>query len=71
MAVTVSRPAQAAIVVGSCMGTAKYTTIQDAVNAAASGSIVKVCPGGYPEQVLIHKPLTMAGFVTGGRILRA
>jgi hypothetical protein len=66
MVVTVSRPAQAAIVVGSCLGTAKYTTILDAVNVAASGSIVKVCPGGYPEQVLINKPLTLEGFVTGG-----
>lgn len=36
------------------------------MNAAASGSIVKVCPGGYPEQVLINKPLTWEGFVSGG-----
>jgi parallel beta-helix repeat protein len=64
--VLLSRPAQAAIVVGSCMGTAKYTTIQDAVNAAPSGSVIKVCPGGYPEQVVIDKPLTLEGFITAG-----
>jgi nitrous oxidase accessory protein NosD len=36
------------------------------VNAAPSGSVIKVCPGGYPEQVVIDKPLTLEGFITAG-----
>jgi hypothetical protein len=38
-----------------------YQTIQAAVNAVPSGSIIKVCPGTYPEQVVITKPLTLTG----------
>lgn len=42
-----------------------YTTIQAAVNAASSGSKIEVCPGTYPEQVVITVPLTLTG-VPGG-----
>jgi len=38
-----------------------YTTIQAAVNAASSGATIDVCPGTYPEQVLITIPLTLTG----------
>lgn len=38
-----------------------YQTIQAAVNAAPSGSTINVCPGTYPEQVVISKPLTLTG----------
>ena len=41
--------------------TAAYTTIQSAVNAAASGGTVVVCPGVYHEQVVIIKPLSLTG----------
>ncbi len=34
-----------------------YTTVQAAVNAAASGGVVSVCPGTYTEQIQIEKPL--------------
>jgi nitrous oxidase accessory protein NosD len=44
---------------------AEFTTIQSAVNAAASGDTIKVCPGVYPEQVVIDNKsltsLTIAG----------
>jgi nitrous oxidase accessory protein NosD len=53
--------AKAQIVVGQCMGTSPYNTIQSAVNAAPSGSTIKVCPTGYTEQVVIQKPLTLQG----------
>jgi len=44
-----------------------YTTIQEAVNAVASGGTVLVCPGSYPEQVTITQPLTLRGVQSGNR----
>jgi parallel beta-helix repeat protein len=46
-----------------CVATysAHYTTIQAAVNAAASGATIQVCPGTYAEQVTITTPLTLKG----------
>ncbi len=61
---------------GSCGVTPSKTvivnsTIGAAVAAAeaASATIVKVCPGSYPEQVTINKNLTLEGITatTGGR----
>lgn len=46
-----------------------FTRIQDAVNAAASGDIVNVCPGIYPEQVTIEKNLTLRGIQVGSNKL--
>lgn len=40
---------------------AKFTTIQSAVDAARPGGTVVVCPGTYHEQVVISKPLTLKG----------
>jgi hypothetical protein len=61
-----ARPAKAGIVVGQCIAGTQYNHIQDAVNAAPSGAVIKVCPGGYPEQILITKPLTLEGFINLG-----
>src|SRR5271156_269097 len=46
-----------------CVATfsAHYTTIQAAVNAAASGATIEVRPGTYAEQVTINTPLTLKG----------
>jgi parallel beta-helix repeat protein len=38
-----------------------FPTIQSAVNASAQGGTVLVCPGKYPEQVVISSPLTLKG----------
>ncbi|HKV63056.1 MAG TPA: NosD domain-containing protein [Candidatus Acidoferrum sp.] len=39
---------------------AAFTKIQDAVNAATPGAVIRVCKGTYAEQVAIHKSLTIA-----------
>src|ERR1700687_6027745 len=41
--------------------TATFTSIQDAINAANPGSIIRVCPGTYREQLSINKSLSIEG----------
>jgi hypothetical protein len=60
------RPAKAGIVVGQCTAGTQYSTIQAAVNAAPSGATIQVCPGYYPEQVVIQSPLTLQGIIKNG-----
>jgi hypothetical protein len=43
-----------------------YITIQDAVTQVPAGSIINVCPGTYPEQVVISQPVTLRGVNYGG-----
>jgi hypothetical protein len=40
---------------------ARFRTIQSAVNAARPGSTVVVCPGTYHEQVVVTKPVSLEG----------
>jgi len=40
---------------------AKFTSIQDAINAANPGSLIRVCPGTYHEQLSINKSLRIEG----------
>ena len=58
-----AQPLKAATVsVGSCItGGIHFATIQAAVSAVPAGSTIKVCPGNYPEQVVINKNLTLKG----------
>jgi hypothetical protein len=51
----------ATVAVGACTKLVSFATIQSAVNEVPSGSTIKVCPGIYPEQVVISKPLTLEG----------
>ena len=55
--------------VGSCQP-GSYPTISAAVAAATPGTIIKVCPGTYPEQVVIATSLTLEG-IQGGNADRA
>jgi len=52
------------LTVGTCKSP-HYPTISAAVAAAPSGAIVQVCPGTYPEQVVIGTPLTLEGIASG------
>lgn len=48
-----------------------FTTIQAAVNAAAPGDTIQICPGNYNEQVVVMKSnLTIQGSGTGVTVLR-
>ncbi len=56
----------ASVVVGNCRTGKSFTSIQAAVDAAPSGSTIDVCPGTYPEQVMIEaKTLTLVGVLSG------
>jgi hypothetical protein len=46
---------------GTSCPNAQYTTITAAVNAAAPGDEIDICPALYREQLLITKPLTLRG----------
>lgn len=50
--------------VGTCH-LPSYATISQAVSSVPPGSTIKVCPGTYPEQVLIIQPLTLEGYQVG------
>jgi hypothetical protein len=54
------------VTVGTCGGSPAFPTIQAAVTAAPSGSMVRICPGTYAEQVVVTKPLTLRGLQSGG-----
>jgi len=41
--------------------TATFTSIQNAINAANDGSVIRVCPGTYREQLSINKSLSIEG----------
>ena len=40
---------------------AAFTSIQDAISAAKAGSLIRVCPGTYREQLSINKSLSIEG----------
>ena len=42
-----------------------FSTIQAAVNAVPFNTTILVCPGNYPEQVVITQPLTLQGVTDG------
>jgi len=47
---------------------AQYSTITSAVNAAAPGDVIEICPALYTEQLLITKPLVLRGISTNVNI---
>jgi hypothetical protein len=52
--------------VGTCKpGRADFITIMQAVTTVPAGSIINICPGTYPEQVIIQQALTLQGMSSG------
>jgi len=56
----------AVVAVGTCTNLPFYANIQLAVNSIPAGSTIKICPGTYPEQVLITKNMTLLGVAANG-----
>ena len=57
----------AVIVVGSCVtGATSLPTITQAIAAAGTNALIKICPGTYAEQLTITKSLKLAGIASGG-----
>jgi hypothetical protein len=54
--------------VGACgqVGVTSFATISEALAATPTPDVVKICPGTYPEQVVIKTPLTLEGIVANG-----
>ena len=54
--------------VGICLGPAvtSFGTISAALAATPAPDVVKVCPGPYPEQVVITNPVTLEGISVNG-----
>jgi hypothetical protein len=60
------------VAVGDCLSRyVSYQTISAAVAAVSPGSTVRVCPGTYPEQVVITTPLTLSGAFPSGAVITA
>jgi len=69
LAVTMARPLLAQYQVGTCNGFAGFATISAAVSSPTvpANSTINICPGTYPEQVIITKPLSLVGIQSGNR----
>jgi len=50
--------------VGGCAGSPNFTTISAALASTPAPNVVEVCPGTYPEQILITNPVTLEGIFT-------
>ncbi len=55
------------VAVGTCTSFIHFASIQLAVSSVPAGSTIDICPGTYPEQIVINKKLTLQGVVAGGQ----
>jgi hypothetical protein len=54
--------AHASVTVGNCKSASSpYSTISQAITASPANGVIYVCPGTYPEQLIITKPLSIVG----------
>ncbi len=60
--------AHATITVGTCKSAKNpYLTISSAITASPANGLIQVCPGTYPEQLVITKPLSITGLTVAGQ----
>lgn len=60
--------AQTTVAVGKCQPKkTSFPTIQQALNATPPGATIDVCPGFYPEQILVYQAVTIKGIASGGQ----
>ena len=60
--------AHATLTVGKCTSARNpYATISEAIKEAPAYGEIQVCPGTYPEQLTIDKPVTITGLVIEGQ----
>jgi hypothetical protein len=60
--------AQTTVAVGKCQPKkTSFPTIQQALNATPPGAVIDVCPGFYPEQILVYQAVTLKGISSGGQ----
>jgi hypothetical protein len=59
------RAADLTYVVGPCDTGKFFATIQSALNSTPAPTTVEVCPGTYPEQLVITKPVTIEALERG------
>jgi hypothetical protein len=56
------------VAVGKCQPKkTSFPTIQQALNATPPGAVIDVCPGFYPEQILVYQAVTIRGIAFGGQ----
>jgi hypothetical protein len=56
------------VAVGTCQpNKASFPKIQQALNATPPGAVIDVCPGFYPEQILVYQAVTIKGIASGGQ----
>lgn len=65
MAIAASGASTTTYYVGHCR-VGSFSTISDALAAKPAPDVVYVCPGTYPEQLTITKPVMLAGIPSGG-----
>jgi len=51
----------ATVVVGTCVNGVHFSTINAAISAVPAGSVIRICPNTYQEQITIQKNLTLTG----------
>ena len=60
--------AQTTVAVGKCQPKkTSFPTIQQALNATPPGAVIQVCPGFYPEQILVYQAVTIKGIASGNQ----
>ena len=56
------------VAVGTCQPSkTSFPKIQQALNATPPGATINVCPGLYPEQILVYQAVTLKGIASGNQ----